>query len=381
MALSWNEIKKRAIEFSKSWEGVEREKAEAQTFWNEFFEAFGQTRRKVAVLEQEVKRLDESKGYIDLFWPQVLLAEAKSKGKDLVKAKDQAISYLHGIADTELPKYILTSDFETLSLLDLETSESWQFKVAKLHENIKLFSFIAGYSKTDFKAEDPVNIKAAELMGKLHDSLFEAGYSGHALEIFLVRVLFCLFADDTGIFEKGIFYDFIRKKTSVDGTDVGPQLAQLFQLLNTPEENRFKNLDEDLAKFPYVNGKLYEEVIPMASFDSQMRNALIECCTFDWSRISPAVFGSLFQSVMDQEQRRSLGAHYTSEENILKLIRPLFLDELWEEFKKVKNNKPRLNEFHQKLSRLKFLDTACGCGNFLVVALVRVNGVYWNWKF
>lgn len=366
MALSWNEIKKRAIEFSKSWEGVEREKAEAQTFWNEFFEVFGQTRRRVAVLEQEVQKLDASKGYIDLFWPKVLLAEAKSKGKDLVKAKEQAISYLHGIPDDELPQYILTSDFETMSLLDLETNESWQFKVGKLHEHIKLFSFIAGYAKTDFKAEDPVNIKAAELMGKLHDSLTEAGYSGHALEVFLVRVLFCLFADDTGIFEKGIFSQYINS-TRVDGTDVGPQLAQLFQLLDTPEEKRFKNLDENLARFPYVNGKLFEEVIPMAGFDSTMRGSLIACSQFDWSRISPAVFGSLFQSVMDQEARRNLGAHYTSESNILKVIRPLFLDELWQEFELVKNNKPKLVQFHDKIASLKFLDPACGCGNFLVI--------------
>ncbi|WKZ27745.1 MAG: N-6 DNA methylase [Candidatus Dojkabacteria bacterium] len=366
MALSWNEIKKRAIEFSKSWEGVEREKAEAQTFWNEFFEVFGQTRRKVAILEQEVKRLDESKGYIDLFWPKVLLAEAKSKGKDLVKAKEQAISYLHGIEDSELPQYILTSDFDAMSLLDLESGESWQFKVGKLHENIKLFSFIAGYAKTDFKEEDPVNIKAAELMGKLHDSLTEAGYSGHTLEVFLVRVLFCLFADDTGIFEKGTFSQYISS-TKVDGTDVGPQLAQLFQLLDTPEEKRFRNLDENLARFPYVNGKLFEEVIPMAGFDSTMRGSLIACSQFDWSRISPAVFGSLFQSVMDQKARRNLGAHYTSESNILKVIRPLFLDELWQEFELVKNNKPKLAQFHDKIAGLKFMDPACGCGNFLVI--------------
>lgn len=367
MPLSWNEIKKRAIEFSKSWETAEREKAEAQTFWNEFFEVFGVTRRRVAVLEQEVRKLDASKGYIDLFWPKVLLAEAKSKGKDLVKAKEQAISYLHGISDADLPKFILTSDFENMTLLDLETDESHEFKVAKLHENIKLFSFIAGYTKTDFKPEDPVNIKAAELMGQLHDTLKEAGYAGHPLEVFLVRILFCLFADDTGIFEKGIFFDFIRNKTHADGTDTGPQLAQLFQILNTPEKTRFTNIDEDLARFPYVNGSLFEEVIPLSSFDSAMRAALITCSAFDWSKISPAIFGSLFQSVMNPEQRRNMGAHYTTEENILKLIRPLFLDDLWEEFHRVKSIKNKLVEFHNKIAGLKFLDPACGCGNFLVI--------------
>ncbi len=373
MPLSWNEIKKRAIEFSKSWEGVEREKAEAQTFWNEFFEVFGINRRRVAVLEQEVRKLDESKGYIDLFWPKTLLAEAKSRGKDLVKAREQAVSYLHGIPDELLPKYILTSDFETMSLLDLESGESTQFKVHKLHENIKLFSFIAGYSKTDFKVEDPVNIKAAELMGTLHDSLKNSGYDGHNLEVLLVRLLFCLFADDTGIFEKGIFFDFIRNKTKEDGTDLGPQIAYLFQLLNTADSYRPNNLDEDLLRFPYVNGALFEEQIPLAFFDSSMREDLMTCSAFDWGKISPAVFGSLFQSVMDPEQRRNMGAHYTMESNILKLIRPLFLDDLWEEFYKVKNNKNKLTEFHNKLSKLKFLDPACGCGNFLVITYREIR--------
>lgn len=373
MPLTWNEIRKRSIEFSNSWKDVEKERAEAQTFWNEFFDVFGQSRRKVAIFEQEVKKLDQKNGYIDLFWPKVLVAEAKSKGKDLVKAKDQAFSYLYGIPDEMLPKYILTSDFENMSLLDLETDKSYQFRVSKLHEHIKLFSFIAGYAKTDFKVDDPVNIKAAELMGKLHDSLFDAGYSGHPLEVFLVRILFCLFADDTGIFERGIFLNFLKNKTRIDGSDVGPQLEQVFQILNTSEDKRLKNLDEDLLEFPYVNGGLFEELIPMASFDSGMRNALLSCCSFDWSNISPAVFGSLFQSVMNKEIRRNLGAHYTSEENILKLIRPLFLDDLRNEFEKAKTNKNKLNEFHQKLARLKFFDPACGCGNFLVVTYREIR--------
>ncbi len=138
-------------------------------------------------------------------------------------------------------------------------------------------------------------------------------------------------------------------------------------MLNTPKEQRFKNLDEQLAEFPYVNGKLFEEILPMASFDSKMRQALLNCTHIDWSKISPAIFGSMFQSVMNPEERRNLGAHYTSETNILKLIKPLFLDDLWKEFESIKGNKNRLTEFHKKLSTLKFLDPACGCGNFLVI--------------
>ncbi len=221
--------------------------------------------------------------------------------------------------------------------------------------------------KRNYKEQDPANIKAAELMGKLHDRLKEIGYEGHPLEVYLVRLLFCLFADDTTIFNKQQFQDFIEQRTSEDGSDLASKLQELFQVLNTPNDKRFKNLDEQLAEFPYVNGKLFEESLPTASFDSKMRTALLDCCHLNWSKISPAIFGSMFQSVMNPTERRNLGAHYTSEKNILKLIKPLFLDDLWKEFESVKDNRNKLEEFHKKLSTLKFLDPACGCGNFLVI--------------
>jgi len=182
-----------------------------------------------------------------------------------------------------------------------------------------------------------------------------------------VRLLFCLFAEDTTIFDKQEFQDFIEQRTSEDGSDLAAKLQELFQVLNTPKEERFKNLDEQLAHFPWVNGKLFEESLPTASFDSKMRQSLLDCCYLDWSRISPALFGSMFQSVMNPVERRNLGAHYTSETNILKLIKPLFLDDLWKEFESVKDNRNKLQEFHQKLANLRFLDPACGCGNFLVI--------------
>lgn len=204
-------------------------------------------------------------------------------------------------------------------------------------------------------------------MGKLHDSLKEIGYEGHPLEVYLVRILFLLFAEDTTIFNKQQVQEYIEQRTSEDGSDLASKLQELFQMLNTPKEKRFKNLDEQLNDFPYVNGKLFEELLPTASFDSKMRQALLNCCYIDWSKISPAIFGSMFQSVMNPKERRNLGAHYTSETNILKLIKPLFLDELYKEFESVKGNKNKLSEFHKKLSTLKFLDPACGCGNFLVI--------------
>ena len=209
-------------------------------------------------------------------------------------------------------------------------------------------------------------------MGKLHDRLRASGYDGHTLEVLLVRLLFCLFAEDTTLFEpRGSFRDFLENCTNEDGSDLGPQLSHLFQVLNTLEEKRQRNLDERLAAFPYVNGRLFEETLSIATCDRTMREMLLDCCALDWGRISPAVFGALFQCVMDEEgsaRRRNLGAHYTSEENILKLIKPLFLDDLWAEFHAAKRSATKLFELHKKMGRLKFFDPACGCGNFLVIA-------------
>jgi type I restriction-modification system DNA methylase subunit len=367
MALSWNEIKDRALKFSKEWADESREHAEAKSFWDDFFNVFGITRRRVATFEEPVKKLNDKYGFIDLFWKGILLVEHKSKGKDLVKAYSQALDYFNGLKERELPKYVLVSDFERFRLYDLEEGSENEFHTKDFHKHIKLFGFIAGYQKRTYKEQDPVNIQAAELMGKLHDQLRESGYEGHPLEIYLVRLLFCLFADDTGIFEKDTFKEFVEIKTKEDGSDLGAVLAQYFQVLNTPNEKRLKTLDEHLNQFTYINGKLFEEHLPIAAFNSGMREILMECNALDWGKISPAIFGSLFQSVMNPQERRNLGAHYTSEGNILKLITPLFLDELHNEFRKAKGNKRKLQEFHKKLASLKFLDPACGCGNFLVI--------------
>lgn len=370
MALSWNEIKERALAFSKEWEGTFSEDADAKPFLVDFFNVFGLNQRKVAAFEHKVKKLGNSDGYIDMLWKGWLLVEMKSKGKDLTKAYGQAKGYIHGLHKLDIPKYVLVCDFETFRLYDLEEAgedEYIEFKLNEFVHHVELFGFIAGYQKKVYREEDPVNVKAAELMGKLHDRLQEIGYEGHPLEVYLVRLLFCLFAEDTSIFEKQQFQDFIEERTSEDGSDLAAKIQEIFQVLNTPLEKRFKNLDEQLNAFPYVGGKLFQEILPVAHFDSKMRQTLLECCYLDWSKISPAIFGSMFQSVMDPKERRNLGAHYTSEKNILKLIKPLFLDELWAEFESIKTNRAKLNAFHERLSKLKFLDPACGCGNFLVI--------------
>ena len=367
MALSWNEIKDRALNFSKEWADTSNEEADAKPFLVEFFNVFGISSKRVSTFEHRVKKLDDKDGYIDLLWKGTILIEMKSRGKNLDKAYQQAKDYTHGLKQHELPKYILISDFENFRLYDLEENKTVDFKLNDLVNNVQHFGYILGYQKKLYKEQDPANIKAAELMGKLHDRLEEIGYTGHPLEVYLVRILFLLFAEDTTIFNKQQFQEYLEQRTAEDGSDLAAKLQELFQVLNTPKENRFKNLDEQLADFPYVNGKLFEENLPTASFDTKMRQALLDCCYIDWSKISPAIFGSMFQSVMNPKERRNLGAHYTSETNILKLIKPLFLDDLWKEFESIKDNKNKLPEFHKKLSTLKFLDPACGCGNFLVI--------------
>ena len=374
MRLSWNEMRVRAAEFARAWRGAAYEKGETQSFYNEFFHIFGVKRRSVARYEEHVRRLDNTHGYIDLFWPRVLIVEQKSAGRDLTKAYGQAGEYFDALPEREKPGHILVSDFQTFELHDLDERTRTVFSLADLPAHVEKFGFILGLRRRAFRDQDPANVKAAELAGNLHDALAEAGYRGHDLERFLVRVVFCLFADDTGIFEpRDIFFNFIEERTNEDGADLGPWLAQLFQVLDTPDDARPHTLDEDLAKFPYVNGDLFKDSLRIPSFNAAMRNALLETCRFDWSNISPAIFGALFQSVMEPAERRAQGAHYTTEKNILKVIEPLFLDDLRAEFERLKARKDsrrsaELRRFQEKLGQMKFFDPACGCGNFLIIA-------------
>jgi hypothetical protein len=373
MPLSWNEIKSRALTFSRTWADATHENSRGKPFWIDFFEIFGITDKRVATFEHAVKKLPglaaKTDGFVDLFWPGMLLVEQKSRGKNLDGAFEQALDYLPGVAERDLPQIIIVCDFARFSVLHLASQQTTEFELNDLHKNIKLFGFIAGYRVQIIQPQNPVNIKAAERMGRLHDALKASGYTGHALEVLLVRLLFCLFADDTGIFQPAqTFRTFIEERTSVDGSDLGPRLAQLFQVLHTDTPKRSTALDEQVAAFPFINGQLFSEPLPMADFTSAMREALLDACALDWSAISPAIFGSLFQSIMNVQLRRTLGAHFTSEENILKAIKPLFLDALWAEFERVKGQKSRLFEFHKKLRTLTFFDPACGCGNFLVIS-------------
>lgn len=376
MRLDWNDIRARAAVFAREWDGKGREKEHTQSFYEDFFEVFGVPRRRVASFEHGVKLGDGKRGYLDLFWKGKLLVEQKSVGRSLKPAKKQALEYFDGLKDDELPRYILLSDFQTFELYDLDTNpdEPIALSLRELPDRVRDFGFIVGQEKRVFRDQDPVNVRASEMMGALHDALAESGYVGHQLEQFLVRTLFCLFADDTGIFQPlGAFEDFVKLGTREDGRDVGSRLMELFQTLNTPEDRRQKTLDADLAQLPYINGDLFAELLPPPAFDRDMRDKLIAACGFNWEKVSPAIFGSLFQSVLDKTERRKKGAHYTSEKNILKVLEPLFLDDLRAEFSRVRSRRDTgkrkaLEEFHGKLGALTFFDPACGCGNFLVIA-------------
>ena len=373
MRLSWNEIRTRAAKFAREWAEAGYEKGETQSFYNAFFEVFGVKRRSVARYEEHVRKLDNSRGYIDLFWPGTLLAEQKSVGGDLAAAEAQAGNYFDALPESQRPRYRLVCDFQTFRLCDLDERQETEFKLSELPDHVEKFGFIIGVSPRTFRDQDPVNVKASELMGKLHDELKASGYDGHDLKVFLVRTVFCLFAENTGIFERDLFLQLLEDRTAPDGSDTGMWLARLAQALNRPEDRRQANLDKDLARLPYVNGDLFKEDIRIADFNSSMRETLIEACYFDWSKVSPAIFGALFQSVMQPAERRAQGAHYTTEKNILKVIEPLFLDDLRAEFEKLKDRKDtrrlaELRRFQQRLGELRLFDPACGCGNFLIIA-------------
>ena len=374
MRLSWNEIRTRAADFAREWADETYEKGETQSFYNEFFEIFGVRRRTVARYEEHVQRLDNTSGFIDLFWPGVLLVEQKSAGRDLAAAREQAGTYFDALSERDRPRYQLLSDFQTFELLDRDEGEETRFPLTDLPHHVEKFGFIIGVQRRTFRDQDPVNIEASELIARLHDALKASGYEGHDLELFLVRTVFCLFADDTGIFEpRDIFLQFIEERTAPDGADLGAWLMQLFEVLNTPVSRRQRALDEDLAGFPHVNGELFAGRLRPPAFDSAMRSALLDAGQFDWTAISPAIFGALFQSVMEPAERRAQGAHYTTEKNILKVIEPLFLDDLRAEFQRLQARRDGravadLRRFRDKLGSLRLFDPACGCGNFLIIA-------------
>lgn len=370
MQLTWDEIQENARRFSIQWKDSGNEKQKAHGFVRALLSVFGANTDVVENGFENAVRIGGHDKYIDFIWPGKIAIEMKSKGKDLTLAFHQLKNYMQHLPNPDdVPDLWFVCDFENMRLCRRSTNEIWNFKTKDLRKHIKRFADIAGYETERIRDNQvEVNVKAAEKMAKLHDALKSHGYEGHDLEVYLVRLLFCLFADDTGIFPQDSFSRYLET-SKPDGSDLSERIGKLFEVLNMPEDVRVKRtlLSDELKHFRYINGGLFANILPTAEFDGKMRQTLIDCVNFDWSKISPAIFGAMFQGVMDKDQRRELGAHYTSEENILKLINPLFMDELWKEFDKVKTDPTALDRFHNKISRLKFLDPACGCGNFLII--------------
>jgi len=371
------QIQERAYAFSERWKQASEEIEDSQNFWIDFFNVFGIDRKQVAGFERRVKVYGRRRR-IDLLWPGLLMVEQKTKGKSLDGAQAQAEKYILGLSAKDRPKFILVSDFQRFRLCDLEHMEEkpQEFLLPELHARVHLFDFMLGGSSQKAVDEVLVNTQAAELMGDLHDALKGSGYAGTALEVFLVRSMFCMFADHTGIFdEQRMFTRYIEEHTEKDGSNVGVNLTEFFRILDIEPKARPTTLTPLLGALPHVNGGLFKDRFEPPTFNAEMRALLLKCCHFNWSGVSPAIFGTMFQSVTDAKERRNLGAHYTSETNVLKVIGPLFLDDLKAEVVACGNNKRALNDLLVKISRLKFLDPACGCGNFLAIAYRELRKV------
>jgi len=380
-SLSLNTIRERCVKFAYDWSDcVGDEKQEGHEFMRELMQCFGITKRKAISYERRSNRASTGRqGYIDALIPGKALIEMKSAGKDLNKAEEQALDYIHDLADVETPRLLIISDFRHVRIVDLDSEMATdgsgdagrtEFRLAQLPDHVDDLKFLAGYGMVQVgsREQEEASIRAARVMADLYEALDGSGYSDHEASIFLIRTLFCLYGDDAGLWERDLFTEFLETRTREDGSDLGAQLALLYQTLKTPMECRQSTLDELTARFPYVNGGIFEERLNIPSFSSAMRDELVRACAFDWSGISPAIFGSLFQAVKSPEARRELGEHYTSETNILKTLGPLFLDELRQKFADHVHDAKKLTDLRKELGELRIMDPACGCGNFLVVA-------------
>lgn len=375
LRLTTNELRKRLTAFAHQWQGASSERADEKLFTAQFLACFGIEPHQYQ-REYPVQKPDGSTGYMDGFIPGSVIIEGKSLGKDLKKARQQAEGYRWACPPHQQPRFVLLHDFARFALFDLAQDGQHTCTLTELPRHAEWFRFLIDGAAPVITEETEADRRAAEQMARLHDALLRSNFAGRDLEVFLTRLLFCLFADDTAIFGDNDQFKRLVQATRADGKDLGPQLAELFEVLNTPPGQRSRLLDEDLAAFAYVNGQLFADRTRIPAFDSGLRALLMDCVLLDWSGISPAIFGAMFQSVLEQHQpdqsrtasRRELGAHYTSERNILRAINPLFMDGLRAELQAAGRSRAKLLALYDRLPTLKIFDPACGCGNFLVIA-------------
>ena len=379
--ISNKEMVSRAEQFVDDFKDAKKENAEMQTFYNEFFNIFGKRRRDVAVYERAVRKLGSSEhdppNRIDLLWPKVLLVEQKSAGADLDAADKQAIDYYLALPESLKPRYVMSCNFQKIHLIDLDSNNDYVFYMSELPKKLNLFEFMVSELAHDYEFEEKVSMEASELVANLHQELLSSKYPESDMSLFLTRLTYCFFAEDTGIFSEKQFLDYIIKHGN-DCSMLGSKLDELFTTLNKPLNERQSSIEPELAKFPYVDGQMFEQRVETAHFTSKMRDVLINAAKFNWSFVSPIIFGSMFESMMNAEDRRTSGSHYTSEENVLKVINPLFMNALWAEFDKIKAGSsrtitPGLKKLQTRLSKLKFFDPACGSGSFLIVTYQEIR--------
>jgi hypothetical protein len=273
---------------------------------------------------------------------------------------------------TQDQRFVIVTDFKSILAIDTKIGDTLDIDFLDLPTHFDFFLPWAGMERATHQNENPADVKAAEKMAKLFDEIKKDNPDDspqfiHGLNVFLSRLLFCFFAEDTNIFKSGIFTNAIHSHTQVDGSDLNDYLDKLFQVLNTPNKNRIE-LPSYLQEFPYVNGGLFEHKHTMPSFTRRSRQAIIDAGELVWSAINPDIFGSMFQAVIAPDHRGSLGAHYTSVPNIMKVIEPLFLNDLNEEFENRKYDPKKLNKLLARLGKIKIFDPASGSGNFLIIA-------------
>ncbi|HRF57307.1 MAG TPA: N-6 DNA methylase, partial [Campylobacterales bacterium] len=276
------------------------------------------------------------------------------------------------------PRFIIATDYDMLIALDTKTKDTLDIKLLDIPKHYDFFLPLAGMEKATFQDENPADVKASLKMAKLYDelqknNLFKTKEEIHSLNVFLTRLLFCYFAEDTNIFSDNVFTSSIASHTAEDGSDLDSYLARLFEIFNTPQELREPNIPAYLNAFLYVNGGLFKERYPIPKFTAKSRAVMIDIGSLNWSQINPDIFGSMIQAVVTPEHRGGMGMHYTSVPNIMKVIEPLFLDELYDELKKSFDNKTKLQHLLNRLANIKIFDPACGSGNFLIIAYKKLR--------
>tara|TARA_B100000989_G_C19526946_1_gene467429 strand:+ start:657 stop:3329 length:2673 start_codon:yes stop_codon:yes gene_type:complete len=366
--LDWNIFYRRAQDFSSDFEEAESERGEAQIFWIRFFEIFGIKIEKISARFESNESRDG--GFIDFLWKSKILIEHKSRGKDLDAAFKQASDYFVGLEQRDLPTHICVCDFDKFRLTDLINNIEHEFQLRDLAENINLFAFLLGHKHIHVNEQEDVNLKAAKELGSLHKSLEQSNYI--QADVFLVRLLFCFFAENSGIFKDNQFIDLIKRHSKADGSDLGAILTELFQVLNTDYSDRQDNRASYLLDFPFVNGELFNGNINIPAFSENDREQIIKLAELNWSKISTDIFGNMFQASLTQNDRHAYGAHYTSEEIIQRTIRSSFLDDLWDKFSRCRRG-DSYKKLQNEISKLSILDPACGCGNFLIVSYIELR--------